>query len=105
MVKSVSCCCVRGSRLFSDLVTITLALQLGYYLHYKNNTINNVHISELHQGYDPLQYPLIFPFGTDSWQINLELQNGKKLTCSGLYYDGSDSNINFTQGKMTINTF
>ena len=24
MVKSVSCCCVRGSRLFSDLVTFTL---------------------------------------------------------------------------------
>ena len=29
-------------------------------LHYKNNTL--VHISKLHQGCDPLQYPLIFPF-------------------------------------------
>ena len=32
-------------------------------LHYKSNTL--VHISELHRGYDPLQYPLIFPLGTD----------------------------------------
>ena len=52
-------------------------------LHYKNNTL--VHISELHQGYDPLRYPLIFPYGTDGWHINLKLQNGKKLTCR-LYY-------------------
>ena len=52
-------------------------------LHYRNSTL--VRISELHRGYDPLQYPLIFPYGTDGWHINLRLQNGKKLTCR-LYY-------------------
>ena len=31
MVKSVSCCCVRGSRLFTDLVTYHMALQLALY--------------------------------------------------------------------------
>ena len=36
-------------------------------LHYKNSTL--VRISELHRGYDPLQYPLIFPHGTDGWQL------------------------------------
>jgi len=46
-------------------------------LHYSNNTL--VHISELHRGYDLLQYPLIFPYGTDGWHINLKLQNSKKL--------------------------
>ena len=38
------------------------------------------HISELHRGYDPLQYPLLFPYGTDVWHINLKLQSGRKLT-------------------------
>ena len=52
-------------------------------LHYKNNTL--VHIFELHRGYDTLQYPLIFPLGTDGWHINLTLQNGKRLTFR-LYY-------------------
>ena len=40
--------------------------------HYKNNTM---YISELHCGYYPLHYPLIFPFGTDGWQINLEVKS------------------------------
>ena len=31
MVKSVSCCCVRGSRLFSDLVTYTHNIYLYIY--------------------------------------------------------------------------
>ena len=52
-------------------------------LHYRNSTL--VRICELHRGYDPLQYPLIFPYGTYGWHINLKLQNGKKLTCK-LYY-------------------
>ena len=32
------------------------------------------------RGYDPLQYPLLFPYDTDGWQVNLKLQNGRKLT-------------------------
>ena len=52
-------------------------------LHYRDGGLQ--HISELHRGYDPLQYPLLFPHGTDGWHINLKLQNGKKLTAL-VYY-------------------
>ena len=36
-------------------------------------------------GYDPLQYPLLFSYGTDGWHINLKLANGRKLTAM-VYY-------------------
>ena len=52
-------------------------------LHYRDGGLQ--HISELHRGYDPLQYPLLFPYGTDGWHINLKLQNGRKLTAM-VYY-------------------
>ena len=52
-------------------------------LHYRDGGLQ--HISELHRGYDPLQYPLLFPNGTDGWHVNLKLQNGRKLTAM-IYY-------------------
>ena len=52
-------------------------------LHYRDGGLR--HISELHRSYDPLQYPLLFPHGTDCWHVNLNLQNGKKLTAL-VYY-------------------
>ena len=50
-------------------------------LHYRDGGLQR--ISELHRGYDPLQYPLIFSYGTDGWHINLKLT--KKLTAL-MYY-------------------
>ena len=47
-------------------------------LHYRDGGLQC--ISELHRSYDPLQYPLLFPYGKDGWYINLKLQNDKKLT-------------------------
>ena len=47
-------------------------------LHYIDGGLH--HISELHRGYDPLQYPLIFSHDTDGWHIYLKLANNKKLT-------------------------
>ena len=52
-------------------------------LHYRNGSLQR--ISELHRGYDPLQYPLLFSYGTDRWHINLKLANGRKLTAM-VYY-------------------
>ena len=52
-------------------------------LHYRDGGLRR--ISELHRSYDPLQYPLLFPHGTDGWHVNLKLQNGKKLTAL-VYY-------------------
>ena len=52
-------------------------------LHYRDGGLK--HISELHRNYDPLQYPLLFPYGTDGWHANLKLQNGRKLTAL-VYY-------------------
>ena len=52
-------------------------------LHYRDGGLQ--HISELHRSYDPLQYPLLFPHGTDGWHVNLKLKNGKILTAL-LYY-------------------
>ena len=38
-------------------------------------------ISELHPAYDPLQYPLLFPHGTQGYSINMPQQGGgRKLT-------------------------
>ena len=42
-------------------------------LHYRDGGLQC--ISELHRGYDPLQYPPIFSHGTDGWHINLKLAN------------------------------
>ncbi|XP_070196534.1 uncharacterized protein [Littorina saxatilis] len=42
-------------------------------------------ISELHRSYDPLQYPLIFPFGTDGYNIYMKGQNGRKITQQEYY--------------------
>ena len=42
-------------------------------------------ISELHRSYDPLQYPLLFPDGTDGWHVDLKLRSGRKLTAM-VYY-------------------
>ena len=52
-------------------------------LHYRDGGFK--HISELHRGYDPMQYPLLFPDGTDGWHVNLKLRNGRKLTAM-VYY-------------------
>ena len=52
-------------------------------LHYRDG--GSRHISELHRSYDLLQYPLLFPFGTDGWHVNPKLQNGRKLTAM-VYY-------------------
>ena len=52
-------------------------------LHYRDGGLKR--ISELHRSYDPLQYPLLFPNGTDGWHVNLKLQNGRKLTAM-VYY-------------------
>jgi hypothetical protein len=30
---------------------------------------------DYHRSYDPLQYPLIFPYGTDGWTLNLKSNN------------------------------
>lgn len=38
------------------------------------------HISELHRSYDPLQYPLLFPHGTDGYNIYMSSAQGKKVT-------------------------
>ena len=40
-------------------------------LHYRDGGLK--HISELHRSYDPMQYPLLFPDGTDGWHVNLKL--------------------------------
>ncbi|KAG7159266.1 putative Helitron helicase-like domain-containing protein 3 [Homarus americanus] len=37
-------------------------------------------ISELHRSYDPLMYPLFFPYGTDGYHIYLQGRNGRKVT-------------------------
>ena len=43
------------------------------------------HVSELHRFYDALQYPLLFPLGTDGYNIYLRRCNGKKITQMAYY--------------------
>ena len=52
-------------------------------LYYRDSCLKR--ISELHRNYNPLHYPLLFPYGIDSWYANLKLQNDRKLTAL-VYY-------------------
>ena len=47
-------------------------------LHLRNDEFKR--ISELHRAYDPLQYPLLFPFATEGWNLQLKLNTGCKIT-------------------------
>nr|XP_026487949.1 uncharacterized protein LOC113394741 [Vanessa tameamea] len=46
-------------------------------------------VSETHRSYDPLQYPLLFPFGSDGYCINIPQQNtaarSKTISCMQFY--------------------
>ncbi|GFR72197.1 DNA helicase [Elysia marginata] len=42
-------------------------------LHTRSNECRR--ISELHKAYDPLQHPILFPFGTDDWSLQLKLSS------------------------------
>ena len=42
-------------------------------------------ISELHPGYDPMQYSLLFPYGTDGYHIYIKERNGRKVTPQQYY--------------------
>lgn len=46
-------------------------------------------VSEIHRSYDPLQYPLLFPFGNDGYYINIPQQNAaarsKTVSCKQFY--------------------
>ena len=62
-------------------------------LQYRNGQLQ--HVSELHRSYDALQYPLLFPHGTDGYNIYLQRRNGKKvtqITCYAFYIMVRDAN-------------
>jgi hypothetical protein len=42
------------------------------------NTLQRIY--ESHQQYDPLQYPLLFPYGEVGWDFNLRMTNGKRIS-------------------------
>lgn len=43
-------------------------------------------IVETHRSYDPLQYPLLFPHGTDGYDIQIPKENTKKTVSAGEFY-------------------
>ena len=59
-------------------------------------------ISELHPAYDPLQYPLLFPHGTQGYSINMPQQGGgRKLTmmrCTAYHIMAREGN-NLIKGR------
>ena len=80
-------CVVHVFRYYSDEIGVLMpndaTSNRDIVLHYRDGGLK--HISELHRGYDPMQYPLLFPDGTDGWHVNLKLRNGRKLTAM-VYY-------------------
>ena len=52
-------------------------------LHYRDGHLDRV--SELHRAYDALQYPLLFPYGTEGYHIYLRRRNGKKVSQMDYY--------------------
>ncbi|XP_025684783.1 uncharacterized protein [Arachis hypogaea] len=51
----------------------------------QTHTGNLKKIQEFVGYYDPLQYPLLFPFGTHGWDINTRTQRGNKVSCRTYY--------------------
>lgn len=47
-------------------------------LHARSNTLQR--ISEMHKAYNPLQYPLLHPYGTDGWSLQMKLASRHKIT-------------------------
>ncbi|XP_027905922.1 uncharacterized protein LOC114165517 [Vigna unguiculata] len=46
---------------------------------------NLINIQETVGYYDPLQYPLLFPFGTYGWDTNTKNHNGQSISCREYY--------------------
>ncbi|KAL6207830.1 hypothetical protein ACLB2K_018783 [Fragaria x ananassa] len=44
-----------------------------------------LNISDCAGYYDPLQYPLLLPYGTYGWDINSRSSNGRPMTCRAYY--------------------
>ena len=42
-------------------------------------------IPDVGRYYDPLQYPLLFPFGSYGWDINTTCANNNTVTCHEFY--------------------
>ncbi|XP_039602247.1 uncharacterized protein LOC120524463 [Polypterus senegalus] len=53
-------------------------------LHLKSDQLQR--ISELHRSYDPLQYPLMFPYGEDGYHINVLQCNSTKTVSAMTFY-------------------
>ncbi|CAL0322783.1 unnamed protein product [Lupinus luteus] len=46
---------------------------------------NLMRIQETVGYYDPMQYPILFPYGTYGWDINKTSHNGRRITCREYY--------------------
>ena len=46
---------------------------------------NLINIQETVGYYDPLQYPLLFPFGTYGWDLNTKNHTGQNISCREYY--------------------
>ena len=52
-----------------------------------------------------MQYPLIFPHGTDGWNFNLKLANGKKIDSLGILplpYHGTAKYLSVVESSASI---
>ena len=91
----------RYNRPFSDEVGVLMPNDAtnnrDIVLHYRDGGLKR--ISELHRSYNPLQYPVLFPNGTDGWHVNLKLQNGRKLTAM-VYYCQSNAMLSFCSSNL-----
>ena len=52
-------------------------------LHQRDGALQR--ISELHPAYDALQYPILFPHGTDGYSIYLQTDQGRKISQMQFY--------------------
>ena len=44
-----------------------------------------IRVPETHGCYDPLQYPLLLPYGNNGWDLNSRNENGTPVTCREYY--------------------
>ena len=65
------------------LVPGAFAGNLDVILHCREGGLRR--ISTLHRSYDPLHYVILFPNGTDGWQLGLKRTTNQTLTASDFY--------------------
>jgi hypothetical protein len=78
-----------------------VTLERGRDINIFSNDGNLQKVQETMGYYDPLQYPLLFPFGTYGWDLQTRNSSGTKISCRAYYSYMLQVHINFMSIILT----